>query len=107
LASEATRILDIYTRALGRQLFSFASREMSFGQPFFERVARAMEPGEPASDGSEYDEEEDHPCLHGAVDLDYAPIWYDLALRLPGSKGVGTDCLTPIQNIDTEGERVV
>jgi hypothetical protein len=46
-----------------RQLFSLASREMSFGRPFFERIARAMEfaanhPGEPASDGSEYDEEE-------------------------------------------------
>ena len=51
-----------------RQLFSLASREMSFGQPFFERVARAMEiaarhPGEPASDGSEYDEEEAKQAL--------------------------------------------
>jgi hypothetical protein len=46
-----------------RQLFSLASREMSFGQPFFRRVASEIEiaarhPGEPASDGSEYDEEE-------------------------------------------------
>jgi hypothetical protein len=36
---------------------------MSFGQPFFARVASAMEiaahhPGEPSSDGSEYEEEE-------------------------------------------------
>jgi hypothetical protein len=51
-----------------RQLFSLASREMSFGQPFFERVATAMEiatrhPGEPASDGSEYDEEEAKQAL--------------------------------------------
>lgn len=46
-----------------RQLFSLASREMRFGREFFERIARAMEiaahhPGEPAGDGSEYDEEE-------------------------------------------------
>ena len=46
-----------------RQLFSLASREMSFGRLFFERIAQAMEvaahhPGEPAGDGSEYDEEE-------------------------------------------------
>jgi hypothetical protein len=51
-----------------RQLFSLASREMSFGQPFFGRVARAMEiaarhPREPASDGSEYDEEEAKQAL--------------------------------------------
>jgi hypothetical protein len=46
-----------------RQLFSLASREMSFGRLFFERIVQAMEvvarhPGEPAGDGSEYDEEE-------------------------------------------------
>jgi hypothetical protein len=46
-----------------RQLFSAASREMSFGPSFFQRIARAMEisvhdPGEPVGDGSEYDEEE-------------------------------------------------
>jgi hypothetical protein len=47
-----------------RQLFSLASREMSFGQPFFGRVARdARHPGEPASDGSEYDEEEAKQAL--------------------------------------------
>jgi hypothetical protein len=51
-----------------RQLFSLASREMSFGKPFFERVAGAMEiaalhPGEPASDGSEYEEEEAKQAL--------------------------------------------
>jgi hypothetical protein len=50
------------------QLFSAASRQMSFGQPFFERVADAMAaaaryPGEPASDGSEYDEEESKQVL--------------------------------------------
>jgi hypothetical protein len=51
-----------------RQLFSLASREMSFGQSFFMRVAGAMEiaarhPGEPASDGSEYEEEEAKQAL--------------------------------------------
>jgi hypothetical protein len=51
-----------------RQLFSPASREMSFGQPFFGRVVRAMEiaaryPGEPAGDGSEYNEEEAKQAL--------------------------------------------
>jgi hypothetical protein len=51
-----------------RQLFSPASREMSFGRPFFGRVARAIEiaarhPGEPAGDGSEYDEEETKQAL--------------------------------------------
>jgi hypothetical protein len=51
-----------------RQLFSPASREMSFGQPFFTRVAGAMEiaahhPGEPSSDGSEYEEEEAKQAL--------------------------------------------
>jgi hypothetical protein len=49
-------------------LSSPASREMSFGQKFFLRVARAMEfaarhPGEPAGDGSEYDEEEAKQAL--------------------------------------------
>jgi hypothetical protein len=51
-----------------RQLFSPASREMSFGRPFFVHVASAMEiaashPGEPASDGSEYEEEETKQAL--------------------------------------------
>jgi hypothetical protein len=51
-----------------RQLFSPASREMSFGRIFFERIARAMEiaarhPGEPAGDGSEYVEEEAKQAL--------------------------------------------
>lgn len=46
-----------------RQLHSLASREISFGRLFFQRVAQAMEraaqcPGEPAGDGSEYVEEE-------------------------------------------------
>jgi hypothetical protein len=45
------------------RLLSMASREMRFGKSFFQRVARAMEiaairPGEPAGDGSEYEEEE-------------------------------------------------
>jgi len=44
-------------------LFSLGSREMSFGRPFFARIARAMEdasrrPGGPVGEGSEYDEEE-------------------------------------------------
>jgi hypothetical protein len=51
-----------------RQLFSPASREMSFGRTFFERTTRAMEtaarhPGEPAGDGSEYDEKEAKQAL--------------------------------------------
>ncbi len=51
-----------------RQLFSPASREMTFGRPFFERVARAMAaaaryPSEPAGDGSEYEEEEAKQAL--------------------------------------------
>ncbi|MPZ59023.1 MAG: hypothetical protein GEU91_21555 [Rhizobiales bacterium] len=51
-----------------RQLFSPASREMSFGRLFFERIARTMEiaalhPGELAGDGSEYDEEEAKQAL--------------------------------------------
>jgi methylamine utilization protein MauJ len=46
-----------------RRLLSLASREMRFGKPFFERIAEAMEiaaihPGEPAGDGSEYEDEE-------------------------------------------------
>jgi hypothetical protein len=46
-----------------RALFSPASRGMTFGRLFFARVARAMEsatrhPGEPAGDGSEYEETE-------------------------------------------------
>ncbi len=46
-----------------KQLFSAATREMSFAQSFFQRLARAMEtaarfPREPAGDVSEYDEEE-------------------------------------------------
>jgi hypothetical protein len=50
------------------RLFSLASREMRFGQTFFKRIARAMEiaahhPGKPASDGSEYDEEEAKQAL--------------------------------------------
>jgi hypothetical protein len=50
------------------QLFSPASREMSFGKPFFARIANAMEtaaryPGDPASDGSEYAEEEVQQAL--------------------------------------------
>jgi hypothetical protein len=51
-----------------RHLFLPASREMSFGRSFFGRIAKAMEsaaryPGEPASDGSEYDEEERKQAL--------------------------------------------
>lgn len=50
------------------QFFSPARREMSFGRPFFERIAQAMEisvhhPGQPVSDGSEYDEEEAKQAL--------------------------------------------
>jgi hypothetical protein len=46
-----------------KQLLSAASREMSFGQSFFQKIARAMDDatrfsGEPLGDGSEYDEEE-------------------------------------------------
>ncbi|RTL67097.1 MAG: hypothetical protein EKK42_15065 [Pseudonocardiaceae bacterium] len=48
---------------LDRMRASLTSREMSFGRPFFERIARAMrdaahDPGEPVSDGSEYDDED-------------------------------------------------
>lgn len=51
-----------------KHLFSAASREMSFGQSFFQRIAQAMEtagrfPGEPVGDGSEYDEEEAKQAL--------------------------------------------
>lgn len=51
-----------------RQLSSAASREMRFGRTFFERITRAMEaavryPGEPAGDGSEYDDEEAKQAL--------------------------------------------
>ena len=51
-----------------RHLFSPASREMSFARSFFDRIAEAMEiaarhPGEPASDGSEYDDEERKQAL--------------------------------------------
>ena len=51
-----------------KRLFSLASREMNFGRPFFERVAKAIEsaarnPGEPAGDGSEYDDEESKQAL--------------------------------------------
>jgi hypothetical protein len=51
-----------------RWLSSPASREMSFGREFFARVARSMEvaarhPGEPAGDGSEYDEEDAKQAL--------------------------------------------
>ena len=51
-----------------RELFSLASREMKFGRRFFERIAREMEiaahhPGEPTSDGSEYDKEEAKQAL--------------------------------------------
>ena len=57
-----------YSFDFERQLFSAASREMSFGRPFFMRVADAMEiaachPGEPVSDGSEYEEEETKQAL--------------------------------------------
>jgi hypothetical protein len=50
------------------RLSSPASREMSFGRDFFTRVSRAMEvaarqPGEPAGDGSEYNEEEAKQAL--------------------------------------------
>lgn len=51
-----------------RHLFSRSSREMSFGREFFERISQAMEraarnPGEPAGDGSEYDDEESKQAL--------------------------------------------
>src|SRR5262249_13688034 len=51
-----------------RHLFSLSSREMSFGQRFFSRIACAMEnaarhPNEPVGDGSEYDEEEAKQAL--------------------------------------------
>jgi hypothetical protein len=51
-----------------KQLLSPASRELSLGRPFFQRIARAMEvadrfPGEPVGDGSEYDEEEAKQAL--------------------------------------------
>jgi hypothetical protein len=51
-----------------KHLFSLASREMSFGRSFFERIAKAIEgaarnPGEPAGDGSEYDDEESKQAL--------------------------------------------
>lgn len=51
-----------------KQLSSAASREMSFGRSFFQRIARAMEtaarfPGEPVGDGSEYDDEEAKQAL--------------------------------------------
>ena len=51
-----------------KRLSSAASREMRFGRPFFERIARAIEaaarnPDEPAGDGSEYDDEEAKQAL--------------------------------------------
>jgi hypothetical protein len=51
-----------------RWLSSSASREMRFGREFFARVARSMEiaarhQGEPAGDGSEYDEEDSKQAL--------------------------------------------
>jgi hypothetical protein len=51
-----------------RHLWSLASREATFGQQFFERIAQAIDitarnPGNPAGDGSEYDDEEAKQAL--------------------------------------------
>jgi len=68
MATSLTREGADSTFDFEERLSSAASREIRFGRSFFEGIARAMEaaarnPGDPAGDGSEYDEEEAKQAL--------------------------------------------